>query len=56
MNTSHLRRVRRIFANDMVPQSTVRHNAKMWVRMVRLLGDKWRALPVAPTATNRGIE
>jgi hypothetical protein len=56
MNTIHLKRVRRIFANEWVPQSTVRHNQLQWVRMVRMLGDKWRALPVNPTPANRGID
>jgi hypothetical protein len=41
MNTTRLKHVRRLFANPYVPQSTVRHNCRQWVRMVRFLGDKW---------------
>lgn len=41
MNVEQLRRVRRLFQNDMVPSSTVRHNQRQWVLTVRQLGDRW---------------
>ena len=41
MNTSHLRRVRRLFTNPNVPRHVVRHNIRAWVRAVRTLGPKW---------------
>lgn len=41
MNTAHLTRVRRMFFRDDIPTSTSRHNARQWVKSIRLLGDKW---------------
>ena len=41
MKTEVLRRVRRTFNSDLVPQSVNRHNIKSWCRSVRLLGDRW---------------
>jgi hypothetical protein len=41
MKTRLLTRVRKHFNSDMVPASTNRHNARQWVRSVRLLGDRW---------------
>jgi len=41
MNTTYLRRVRALFANDLTPRRTTRHNMRAWVRMVRILGDNW---------------
>lgn len=41
MKTTILARVRRHFNSDLVPASTNRHNARQWVRSVRMLGDKW---------------
>lgn len=41
MNTKLLTTARRLFTNDFVPRSTVRHNQRAWVRSVRMLGDKW---------------
>jgi len=41
MNTAVLKKVRRMFACDYATRSTQRHNARQWVRSVRLLGDKW---------------
>ena len=45
MNTHYLTRARRLFNSDMVPAHVNRHNRRQWVRMVRLLGSSWRALP-----------
>ena len=41
LNTTHLRRVRRIFNVDTAPRHVRRHNQLAWVRAVRNLGDKW---------------
>lgn len=41
MNTTLLRRARSHFVHDMVPRHIARHNMRSWIRMVRLLGDKW---------------
>lgn len=41
MNTTHLRRVRRLFWHDGVPTSTSRHNARQWVKSIRHLGNNW---------------
>lgn len=35
------RRAVRLWANPMVPRSTVRHNRRAWLRSVLRLGDKW---------------
>lgn len=45
MNTHRLTQARRLFTHAGVPRSTVRHNIRSWVRMVRLLGPNWLALP-----------
>lgn len=48
MNTTALRRVRRLFNNDMIPMEHNRSYQIQWVRMIRLLGDKWLlAKPIA---------
>jgi len=47
MNIIYLRRVRRLFTNDLTPVKTQRHNMRQWVKSVRMLGSKWRALPKA---------
>lgn len=44
MNTHRLAQARRLFTVDGVPRSTVRHNMRAWVRMVRFLGPRWLAL------------
>lgn len=41
MNTSYLTRARRHFCHPGATRSQQRHNASSWVRMIRLLGDKW---------------
>lgn len=41
MNTTTLRRVRKLFTNDTTPTHVSRHNMRSWVRSVRFLGDKW---------------
>jgi hypothetical protein len=49
MNTTYLRRVRRLFNSDMVSRSTNRHNQRAWVRSVRALGRQWLlAEPIQP--------
>jgi hypothetical protein len=45
MNTNMLKRVRALFANDLAPNHTVRHNMRQWVASVRYLGDKWLLAP-----------
>lgn len=45
MNTKYLRRLRAAFCHDLAPTSTARHNMRQWVAAVRLLGDKWVAIP-----------
>lgn len=45
MNTVQLRRVRRMFSNDLVPMSINRRNQREWVRAVRLLGEHWVLSP-----------
>ncbi len=45
MNTIRLTQARRLFCNDLAPRHTQRHNIRAWVRMVRELGSRWRALP-----------
>lgn len=53
MNTSHLRRVRRLFMVPGVPTVTARHNMRQWVVSIRHLGDKWLiAKPVQRTNIN----
>ena len=41
MNTSMLRRARRHFFHPLAPRHVARHNARQWVRSLRMLGDKW---------------
>lgn len=45
MNTVRLKQARRLFCNDITPRHTQRHNIRQWVRQVRALGPRWRALP-----------
>ena len=45
MNTIRLTQARRLFCNDLAPRHTQRHNIRAWVRSVRALGHRWRALP-----------
>lgn len=47
MNTTMLRRCRRLFNSDMAPRHVNRHNQRAWVTSLRHLGDKWLlAVPV----------
>lgn len=41
MNTTHLRRVRRLFCVAETPRHVQRHNMRAWVKSVRFLGDRW---------------
>lgn len=41
MNTRLLTHARRLWANDLAPHSTQRHNARAWARSVALLGPRW---------------
>ena len=41
MNTTYLTRARRHFFHPHVPRHTAVHNARQWVRMIRILGDRW---------------
>ena len=45
MNTIRLTQARRLFCNDLAPRHTQRHNMRAWLRSVRYLGPKCRALP-----------
>ncbi len=45
MNITRLKQARRLFCNSLAPRHVQRHNIRAWVRSVRALGDKWRALP-----------
>ena len=47
LNITRLTQARRLFVNDLAPRHVQRANIRKWVRMVRLLGPKWRALPCA---------
>lgn len=40
------RRAVRLWANPMVPRSTVRHNRRAWLASVLRLGDKWLGNPM----------
>ena len=40
MDTSILKRVRKLWCIYNVPRDTARHNIRAWVRSVRFLGDK----------------
>jgi len=48
MNTTRLAQARRLFFHDMVPPKTARHNARQWVRSLRVLGPKWVGLARRP--------
>lgn len=39
MNTRMLRRARALWASG--DRRTDRHNARQWIRSIRLLGDRW---------------
>lgn len=41
MDTTQLRRARRLFTHPDVPRHVTRHNIRSWVRSVRHLGDAW---------------
>lgn len=45
MNTTLLSRARKHFFRDYIPRHVSRHNTRQWLRMIRLLGDKWLAIP-----------
>jgi hypothetical protein len=42
MNTTRLRQARRNFVHPMAPRHVQRSNMRAWVRMIRILGDKWQ--------------
>lgn len=44
MNTTRLTQARKNFCFSYVPRHVQRHNVHMWVRMIRILGDKWQYL------------
>lgn len=41
MNTSMLIRVRKLFNNELAPNSINRHNQRQWIKSIRYLGSKW---------------
>lgn len=41
MNTTLLKRARRLFSHPGADQKTIRHNVRQWARSVAYLGDKW---------------
>lgn len=41
MNITLLRRARRHFFRDYIPRHVSEHNTRQWLRMIRILGDKW---------------
>ena len=41
MNTALLKRARRHFCSDMVPEHVNRANRLAWVRSLRFLGNRW---------------
>lgn len=49
MNTTYLARARKHFFRSYIPRHRSVHNARQWVRMIRLLGDKWLAIPMERT-------
>lgn len=51
MNTTYLRRVRKLFVHPGAPRHVQRHNMREWVKSVRYLGDKW--LLAAPVNANK---
>ncbi len=46
MNTTILRRARRHFCSDVLTRQQNRNLMRKWVRMIRILGDKWLARPM----------
>jgi len=52
MNTTHLRRVRRLYVNPDTPRHVQRHNMRQWCISVRMLGDKWL---LAKPINNQGV-
>jgi hypothetical protein len=53
MNTTRLKQARRLFQHDLAPAPVVRHNIRQWARSVRLLGPRWRAVPLSREALVR---
>lgn len=45
MKTTLLRRARRHFRSDVLTRQQNRNLQRKWIRMIRLLGDKWLAIP-----------
>ncbi len=41
MNVAMLKRARKHFCSDMVPESVNRANRRAWVRSLRFLGNRW---------------
>lgn len=41
MNTSMLKRGRRLWSNPLAAAETNRRNLREWVRAIRTVGDKW---------------
>lgn len=56
MNTTHLKRVRKLFASTLAPRHVQRHNMRAWVTSVRHLGTAWRAHPNNPNRPERIVE
>ena len=46
MNTTLLRRARKHFNSDVLTREQNRNLRRKWVRMIRILGDKWLARPM----------
>jgi hypothetical protein len=46
MNTTQLKRVRRLFNSDLVPREHNRSYQRQWVRQIRMLGDRWLLLHI----------
>ena len=44
MNTNLLRRARRYFNSDVLTREQNRNHIRKWIRMIKLLGNKWLAL------------
>jgi len=47
VNANLLRRARRYFNSDVLTREQNRNHIRKWVRMIKLLGNKWRALPMS---------
>lgn len=45
MKINALRIVRKAFCHPLAPRTVQRHNCRQWVKSVRMLGDRWVALP-----------